>query len=529
MRYVVSFAIALACGMLLWLGLDDGRVATTSFRVPVSAQHDLVGRIYTPKSAQKPYPSVILCHGIRSSKDTMSSLAFELARRGIAAVTFDFGGSGQSYHRPQSQLENQRDAETILAWVRQQTSLDRQRIGIAGHSMGGTTALELAKANPQLKTTIILGIGGEATPTSPQNLLFGSGVYEELNPVSEMRIFLSQAVGKDAKEMENFGNFQGDFKRGTARSLVLSPSADHAIAPYDPVLLKAAVTWVEQSFELPPSNLSIVSHWRLTGIVLSFIGATALSIYLYRWMMSRTINRTRLLVKIAIAGSAILLFVMLLPASIGTSIGMGSLMTLCCGNYDRFETGRLESLIWKIALYAATIYLAFIVSVFAHSAMSGSLLGVPDAIAGFLRLALDFPFKFAYNLLHVSLDFLSSFYGLSLAAILVAIEGVKPGIVLDTGELFLSKAIQFIRQPLDLNGHTHSKKSFQLTIVFLVLLGVLFSILWHQQRSGFLTWDSFKFTIGLLVPFVFLPASIAISIARSSWFQNLEVQLQTKD
>jgi alpha/beta superfamily hydrolase len=459
----------------------------------------------------------------------MSSLAFELARRGVAAITFDFGGSGQSYSRPQSQLENQRDVEKILAWVRQQTPLDPKRIGIGGHSMGGTTALELAKANPQLQTTLILGIGGEATPTSPRNLLFGSGIYEELNPVSEMRMFLSQAVGKEAKEVEKIVDFKGDFTQGTARSLVLSSSADHFLAPYDPVLIQAAITWVEQSFDLPHSNLPIVSQWRIKGIVLSFIGATALSIYVYRRVMSRTISRQLLLFKIAIAGSAIALLVMLLPASIGKSIEIGCLVTLYCGNYGRSEAGRLETSIRKIVLYGTTIYLAFILSIFAHSAVSGSLLGVPDAIAGFLHLVLNFPFGFAYNLFHISSSFLSSILGFSLAAILVAIEAVKPGIILVKCESLGSIVIQFIRQPLDFHGLSNSKQNPQLVIVILILIGVLGGILWHQQRSGLLTWDTFKFTINLLGLFIILPGCLVIAIVRSSWFQRLEAQLQAPE
>ncbi len=505
--------------MLLWLGLDDGRVSTTRFRVPVTAQDYLVGRVYVPTSTQMPYPSIILCHGVRSSKDTMSSLAFELARRGIAAVTFDFGGAGQSYRRPQSQLDNQRDAEKILAWVRQQTPLDPQRIGIGGHSMGGTTALELAKANPQLQSTIILGIGGEATPTSPRNLLFGSGVYEELNPVSEMRLFLAQAVGKEAKESEEFG----DFTKGTARSLVLSSSADHFLAPYNPVLLQAAVTWAEQSFNLPQSNLPIVSHWRIKGIVLSFGGATALSIYVYRRVLSRSIDRKLLLIKIAIAGSAIAILVMLLPASIGKSIEIGCLVALCCGNYGLSDAGKLETASRKILLYGAVIYLAFIVGVFVQSWVSGSLLGVSRAIVGFPYLVFSFPFNFFYNLFDLLSDFLSSLPGFIVAAIWVAIEAVKPGIVFLSCEVLLSKIIRFVRQPFYLNWERSSPSKF---ILFLVLLSVFGAILWHQQQSGLLTGEAIEFVLKLLAVFAILPGAIVIAIIRSCWFQRIEARLE---
>ncbi|NJN22611.1 MAG: alpha/beta hydrolase [Leptolyngbya sp. RL_3_1] len=160
--------LGLLLGLWLWLVSANPAPVLQPFSVAIAPSQFLTGRLYLPADTTAPVPALLLCHGVNSSKDTLAPLAQALARRQIAAVVFDFGGYGQSYRRPNDLSANQQDANAVLQWMRQHPQIGA--LGVGGHSMGGITALELAKSNPALRTTILLSIIGPATPTLPHNL-----------------------------------------------------------------------------------------------------------------------------------------------------------------------------------------------------------------------------------------------------------------------------------------------------------------------------------------------------------------------
>ena len=137
MRYQIVLALVLLWGLWLWLGATRDPLSIQAVRVSHQQGQAIAARLYQPVNVPAPYPAVLLCHGVNSSKDTLAPLAQALAYRGIAAIVFDFGGYGESYRRANSQAANQLDAAAMLQWMRQQPQLDAQRLGIIGHSMGG--------------------------------------------------------------------------------------------------------------------------------------------------------------------------------------------------------------------------------------------------------------------------------------------------------------------------------------------------------------------------------------------------------
>jgi len=179
MRGLLLSGICLALGLALWVTSLDSTLMVQGFQVVVRPHHTLVGRLYRPVGRER-VPGLVLCHGVNSSKDTLAPLAREFARRGMAAVVFDFGGYGGSDWRPNSMTANYEEATHILTWLSQQPGIDPQQLGVMGHSMGGTTALALAQAHPNIRTTLLLSMAGAASPTHPANLLLATGVYEEL-------------------------------------------------------------------------------------------------------------------------------------------------------------------------------------------------------------------------------------------------------------------------------------------------------------------------------------------------------------
>jgi predicted dienelactone hydrolase len=109
----------LIVGLLLHQGFYPHNIATETINLKRDRDHALVGRLYIPDQTKTPYPTIILWHGVSSSKEMMEPLAIELARQGIAALAFDAGGFGESSARPLSAAENLQDARVVFDYVKQ--------------------------------------------------------------------------------------------------------------------------------------------------------------------------------------------------------------------------------------------------------------------------------------------------------------------------------------------------------------------------------------------------------------------------
>jgi len=268
-------------GILICLLSYPTEIETQSIIINLTPNRHLVGTLYTPKTAKPPYPVMVLTHGINSTKEIMSPLAIELAREGIAALPFDFGGFGESYSRPYSEAGNDADAKAVMAFIQANPKLfDITRIGIAGHSMGGATALGVASDDNRYKATVVLGMSGFATPIKPANLLMGIGLYEELHPPSLMREMLQSATGKNISEFQ----LSGEFQPVKARLLVISPTADHLIEPYDPYLIQQSVSWVKQVFGISTKTKPLIATWYMFGLFATCFSGLVTAGYLVRFV-----------------------------------------------------------------------------------------------------------------------------------------------------------------------------------------------------------------------------------------------------
>jgi len=122
--------LLLGIGLLLGIVFQPTTLQSQSLVIPLDAQRYLVGKLYTPKTTTAPYPVMLLCHGVKSTKEMMAPLGIELARHGIAALAFDSGGFGESYDRSYSEVQNLADAKAVVAFLRTQKGrFNPNRIG----------------------------------------------------------------------------------------------------------------------------------------------------------------------------------------------------------------------------------------------------------------------------------------------------------------------------------------------------------------------------------------------------------------
>ncbi|MGQ9903870.1 MAG: alpha/beta hydrolase family protein [Anaerolineae bacterium] len=125
--------------------------------------HDqrLWGMLHLPHG-DGPHPAVMLLHGLTGSRIESHRffvhLARALAARGIAALRFDFRGSGDSEGEFQDMTApgELSDAKAGLDWMVAHPALDSARLGVAGVSLGGMIAAQLAGRNPSLVRGLVL-------------------------------------------------------------------------------------------------------------------------------------------------------------------------------------------------------------------------------------------------------------------------------------------------------------------------------------------------------------------------------------
>ena len=132
----------------------------------IGSQKPFRVRLYLPQGLSKPAPLVVLSHGFGSEPESFDYLGEHLASYGIAAVSVEHIGSDSDYEleilegakrqaiSPQEFIDRPLDIRHVIDELERRNkfdlmlkgTLDLERIGAIGHSLGGYTALTLAGA-----------------------------------------------------------------------------------------------------------------------------------------------------------------------------------------------------------------------------------------------------------------------------------------------------------------------------------------------------------------------------------------------
>lgn len=189
--------------VLLTLALPAvAQTDTTTFRteeVTFWNQPDSVklsGTLTMPNDpTRKRFPAAIVLSGsgaqnrdgvspaLKNGPKTYKALAEYLSARGFAVLRYDDRGAGASTlgkNPAQATGENfARDARAALNFLKNHVAIDAQRVGIIGHSEGGTLAPRLARQSDDVAFVVALagtGVnGGEVMIRQNQLILRGQG------------------------------------------------------------------------------------------------------------------------------------------------------------------------------------------------------------------------------------------------------------------------------------------------------------------------------------------------------------------
>jgi len=167
----------------------------------------LAGTFTRPKKAEN-IPAVILVTG-SGPQDRNSALmghkpflvlADYLTRNGVAVLRYDERGVGESEgkFKGATTYDFAEDAAAGLDFLSQQEGVDKNKLGIIGHSEGGAVAQVLAVRNPKLDFAIMLagpGIPGD------EILLQQKRMIDEKSGVSEKEITKGTALNRGAFDL----------------------------------------------------------------------------------------------------------------------------------------------------------------------------------------------------------------------------------------------------------------------------------------------------------------------------------------
>ncbi|MBI3652947.1 MAG: alpha/beta fold hydrolase [Acidobacteria bacterium] len=97
-------------------------------------------------------PTVVLIHGVKKNRTDVLRAALVLRRNGFNALVFDGRGHGNSEGRYVTYgYYERRDVEAVIDWLVKEKSINKNRVGLAGESMGAAIALQVAAHNEWVK------------------------------------------------------------------------------------------------------------------------------------------------------------------------------------------------------------------------------------------------------------------------------------------------------------------------------------------------------------------------------------------
>ncbi len=218
-RSLISHAVRLSLGVLTIFLISQSAVAQQEAKFNredvmfSSGALQLKGTLFLPVS-DKPVPGVVLVHGSGETKRNDSFFFAQLlAQRGIAALTYDKRGVGESQGDPQAWRyynidDLAMDAAAGVSFLQNHKSVDGRRVGIFGASQGGWVAPLAAVKNKKVAFLVLLSasvstLGEDWLFERAARLGFEKFTDEEIAEVREMQ-FVDQEVTRTGKRFDEF-------------------------------------------------------------------------------------------------------------------------------------------------------------------------------------------------------------------------------------------------------------------------------------------------------------------------------------
>ena len=282
----VGAVIVALGGWLAYATQTAGGIRIQDVRFTGSNGMPMSAFLYIPQNAtaKSPAPGILAVHGYMNSRETQDGFAIEFARRGYVVLAIDQTGHGYS---GAPAFTNGFGGPDGLRYLRSLDIVDKDNIGLEGHSMGGWTVLAAASAFPDGYRAVVLEgsatgrpFAQEGTPQFPRNLAVVFSRYDEFSQtmwgVPKARDVVSapklkKAFGTDENVIP--GRLYGSIDAGTAR-ILFTPSITHAQDHISEVAIGHSLDWFGRTLKggtpLPPSDQ--IWYWKEIGTLIALVG-----------------------------------------------------------------------------------------------------------------------------------------------------------------------------------------------------------------------------------------------------------------
>ncbi|MEJ2443846.1 MAG: alpha/beta fold hydrolase [Exilibacterium sp.] len=287
-------------GRLLWLGIvimvlgcwlaasiqTAGGVRVQDVRFTGSNGTAMSGLLYIPPNAtaETPAPAVLVVHGYFNSREAQDGFAIEFSRRGYVVLAIDQTGHG--YSQPPA-FANAFGGIDGLKYLRSLDIVDKNNVGLEGHSMGGWAVVNAAAAIPDgYKALVLEGsstgapYAPEGTTSFPRNLAVVFSRYDE---VPEIMWGVNKATNvTNSQKMQGVfgtsetivpGKVYGSMEAGSARVLY-TPAGTHPMDHIYTVAIGHAVDWMQNNLDggkvIPADDQ--IWYWKEIGTLVALIG-----------------------------------------------------------------------------------------------------------------------------------------------------------------------------------------------------------------------------------------------------------------
>ena len=252
-----------------------GDIEVKSITLPTQNGQWLVADLFRPRSAtaDNPAPLVVVVPGFQRSKEALSNVAIELARRGIVAISIDpyaQGGSSASMSRRAATTEGY-GMFAVVEYAADTPNLnyiDKSRIGATGHSAGCNAAIRGAnyfgreaqrtgqpsKLHSAFVSGYVLTLTEEVLRDVRSNVgmsyaFYDEGAYRNELGDGDMRVAPESLrlvnIGRDpalppVTEVE-LGNYYGDVEQRNFRVVY----NERVLHPFQPYIVEATANQIE--------------------------------------------------------------------------------------------------------------------------------------------------------------------------------------------------------------------------------------------------------------------------------------------
>jgi len=306
---IAGLVLIVAGGLLAHLTQTSGGIRIQDVRFKGAKGNTMSALLYIPPnaSAQTPAPGILAVHGYINSRETQDGFAIEFARRGYVVLALDQTGHG--YSDPPA-FANGFGGPDGLAYLRSLDIVDKNNIGLEGHSMGGWTVLAAAIAMPNdYKSMVLEGsstgkpFAADGTPGWPRNTALVFAQYEEFSKLM-WGVERARDVTQSPKLWTLFGThgaiepgkLYGDIAQGTARVLY-TPAITHPAEHISHEAIGYSLDWFDKTLKggTPrPANDQIWFRKEI-GTLIALIGFVALLIGVFDGLLeSPVFSRLRL-------------------------------------------------------------------------------------------------------------------------------------------------------------------------------------------------------------------------------------------